>query len=405
MKKTLLIIGAGREQIPAYQIAKKMGLTVIGTDRNPNAPAFDFADQKLICSTRDANHTLETVLEFSKKKSINGVMTIANDVPFTVALVANTLSLPGISLQSARYASNKILMKKQFVKDGVPTPKSEILGNKKDFLTLISKKSFPLILKPSDGRGGRGVLYLDKSVDLNQAWDFVFEISDNKELMLEEYIIGKQLSVEGIFIKKKFFPIAFADRNYNNLKDTKPHIIEDGGTIPSKYEELTVKISKIIEKAAESLKIDFGSVKADIVLSDSGPMIIELAARLSGNYFATHHIPMAYGIDIVSAMIKISLGDEINESTILPKHKKYLSARYFFPNQGKIEEVKGLDKVKSLDYVKMLEIFHKKDELQPKIEGHVDRAGIVTCEGMNYNDSIKKTENAVREIKFIISRT
>ena len=53
----------------------------------------------------------------------------------------------------------------------------------------------------------------------------------------------------------------------------------------------------------------------------------------------------------------------------------------------------------------MLEIFHKKDELQPKIEGHVDRAGIVTCEGMNYNDSIKKTENAVREIKFIISRT
>ena len=203
MKKTLLIIGAGREQIPAYQIAKKMGLTVIGTDRNPNAPAFDFADQKLICSTRDANHTLETALKFSEKNSINGVMTIANDVPFTVALVANTLSLPGISLQSARYASNKILMKKQFVKDGVPTPKSEILGNKKDFLTLISKKSFPLILKPSDGRGGRGVLYLDKSVDLNQAWDFVFEISDNKELMLEEYIIGKQLSVEGIFIKKK----------------------------------------------------------------------------------------------------------------------------------------------------------------------------------------------------------
>ena len=143
-------------------------------------------------------------------------MTIANDVPFTVALVANALSLPGISLQSARYASNKILMKNQFVKHGVPTPKSEILGNKKDFLKLVSKKSFPLILKPSDGRGGRGVLYLDKSVDLNWAWNFVFEISDNKELMLEEYVAGDQLSVEGIFIKKKFHPIAFADRNYED---------------------------------------------------------------------------------------------------------------------------------------------------------------------------------------------
>ena len=402
MKKTLLIIGAGREQIPAYQIAKKMGLFVVSTDRNPKAPAFEFADKKLICSTRDANHTLETVLEFSKKNPINGVMTIANDVPFTVALVANALSLPGISLQSARYASNKILMKNQFVKHGVPTPKSEILGNKKDFLKLVSKKSFPLILKPSDGRGGRGVLYLDKSVDLNWAWNFVFEISDNKELMLEEYVTGDQLSVEGIFIKKKFYPIAFADRNYENLAQTKPHIIEDGGVIPSKYEgKILKKISSLIKKASKSLNIDFGTVKADIVLSNDEPMIIELAARLSGNYLATHHIPMAYGVDVVSTMIKISLGNEMNKSTILPKHKKYLAVRYFFPKQGKIKEIKGLDKVKSLDYVKMLEIFRKKGEFQSKIEGHVDRAGTIICEGLNYDDSIKKVVNAIQEIKFV----
>mgnify|MGYP000740022803 FL=1 len=146
LKKSILIIGAGREQIPAYQIAKKMGSIVIGTDRNPTAPAFSYADKKLICSTRDANYTLETVLEYSKNNKIDGVMTIANDVPFTVALIANTLGLPGISIQSAIYASNKILMKKQFMKYQIDTPKSEILGNKKNFFELVSKKKFPLIL-------------------------------------------------------------------------------------------------------------------------------------------------------------------------------------------------------------------------------------------------------------------
>ena len=403
MKKTLLIIGAGREQIPAYQIAKKMGLTVIGTDRNPDAPAFDFADKKLICSTRDANHTLETVLEFSKKNPINGVMTIANDASLTVALVANTLGLPGISSKSAKYASDKSLMKNQFIKFGVSTPKSEVVENKKDFLKLVSKKNFPLILKPSDGRGGRGVFYIDKSVDLDLAWNSVFEISDDKKLMLEEYVIGDQLSVEGIFIKKKYFPIGFSDRNYENLTQTRPHIVEDGGTIPSKYDgKILNKISSLIEKASKSLKIDFGSVKADIVLSNDEPMIIELAARLSGNYFATHHIPMAYGVDIVSSVIKISLGDEINESTVLPKHKKYLSVRYFFPKQGKIKEIKGLYKVKSLDYVKMLEIFHTKGELQPKIEAHAHRAGTITCEGENYSNAISNAEKTVNEIKFIV---
>ena len=403
MKKTLLIIGAGREQIPAYQIAKKMGLFVVSTDRNPKAPAFEFADKKLICSTRDANHTLETVLEFSKKNPINGVMTIANDVPFTVALVANALSLPGISLQSARYASNKILMKNQFVKHRVPTPKLEILGNKKDFLKLVSKKSFPLILKPSDGRGGRGVLYLDKSVDLNWAWNFVFKISDNKELMLEEYVAGDQLSVEGIFIKKKFHPIAFADRNYENLAQTKPHIIEDGGVIPSKYEgKILKKISSLIKKASKSLNIDFGTVKADIVLSNDEPMIIELAARLSGNYLATHHIPMAYGTDLVSAVIKLSLGIGFDSSLVSPKHKKFLAVRYFFPKHGLIKNIQGIEKVKSKHFVKILEIFHDIGSVQPKIAGHVDRAGTIICQGENYSNAISNAEKSVNEIKFIV---
>ena len=73
MKKSLLIIGGGQEQIRAYQLAKEMGLFVVGTDINPHAPAFDFADEKLICSTRDANQTLTEVLKYSKTHRISGV--------------------------------------------------------------------------------------------------------------------------------------------------------------------------------------------------------------------------------------------------------------------------------------------------------------------------------------------
>ena len=403
MSKTLLIIGAGREQIPAYTLAKSMGLYVVGTDKNPLAPAFEFADEKLLCSTRDANHTLETVLEFSKNRKIDGVMTIANDVPFTVALVADSLNLPGISLQSARYASNKILMKDQFLKYNIPTPKSKVLGNKEDFLNSISKKSFPLILKPSDGRGSRGVLYIDESVDLNWAWNYVFDISSNKELMLEEYVAGDQLSVEGIFINEKFYPIAFADRNYENLHITKPHIVEDGGTIPSKHEGETLqKISSLIEESSKALNIKFGSVKADIVLSDDKPMIIELAARLSGNYLATHHIPLAYGIDIVSLVIKLSLGMTINSSLVQETQRKFLSVRYFFPQSGIIKNIEGLEQLKSKSYVRILDIFHGVGFNQPKIAGHVDRAGTIVCEGKNYDDAVYNAKKSVSEIKFII---
>ena len=120
--KVLLIIGAGREQIKAYEIAKKLGLAIVATDINPNAPAFQLADFRLICSTRDPADTLNKVMDFSKKITIDGVITIANDVPITVAKISEALKIPGISVDSAESACNKILMKNQFIKNDVNTP-------------------------------------------------------------------------------------------------------------------------------------------------------------------------------------------------------------------------------------------------------------------------------------------
>ena len=131
-------------------------------------------------------------------------------------------------------------------------------------------------------------------------------------------------------------------------------------------------------------------------------MIIELAARLSGNYLASHHIPIAYGIDIVSAVIKLSLGIELDPSLVTPKHKNYLAARYFFPPSGIIKNIEGLEEIKSKSYVRFLDIFHGVGFNQPKIEGHVDRAGTIVCDGINYEDSISNAEKSISEIKFVV---
>lgn len=401
--KNLLIIGAGREQIKAYQIAKKMDLFVIGTDINPQAPAFEFADVKLNCSTRNAQETLDTVLEYAKVNSIDGVMTVANDVPYTVALVAEKLKLPSITVDSAKIVSNKALMKKCFEENDIPTPKYQVLYTKDEFSKKIQTMRFPLILKPSDGRGSRGVLYLDSSTDLSWAWEHSLKNSENKILILEEYIDGDQLSVEGIFYREKYCGIAFADRNYNNLKFTKPFVVEDGGAMPSKHEgKILNQISQIIANAANSVGIKWGTVKGDIVLSQNGPIIIELAARLSGNYLSTHDIPMTYGVDIVSAMIKTALGFEINESELLPKHRRYLGTRYFFPSPGKIKQIEGIQKVKSFEYVKRLEIYRQIGDIQPIIDNHSARAGTITCEGSTYEQAVERVNNAANFVKFVI---
>ena len=118
----LLIIGAGIEQIYAYQTAKKMGFSVVGTDANPNAPALIYSDEKLIASTRDPQATIEAVKSLKDYKSIKGVITLANDVPYTVAYVAEVLGLPSISLQTAALSSDKLKMKNRFKDSDVNTP-------------------------------------------------------------------------------------------------------------------------------------------------------------------------------------------------------------------------------------------------------------------------------------------
>ena len=80
-----MIIGGGVEQIPAYERAKNRGLRIVGTDIDPNAPALQLADHVLVVSTKDAQATALKAEEFNRIHKIDGVMTIANDVPYTVA--------------------------------------------------------------------------------------------------------------------------------------------------------------------------------------------------------------------------------------------------------------------------------------------------------------------------------
>jgi len=400
--KTLLIIGAGLQQIRAYQRAKELGLRAVGTDQNPNAPAFAYADERLLCSTRDPEETLTVVRAYAKKNAIHGVMTIANDVPLTVASVAEHLGLPNIGVASARRVSHKAVMKSCFEAAGVPTPRYVVMRNRDEFLAAVASRGFPLILKPSDGRGSKGVLFLDETIDLNWAWNTSSAACANGELMLEECAAGPQVSVESIFIDDRYVPIAFADRNYDRVPQTKPYIVEDGGVIPSAIDVITQqKISRLVETAARALGIHWGSVKADIVLTESGPVIIELAARLSGGFLATHHIPLAYGVDLVGTVIRVSLGEKITEADVQPQIRCYIGVRYMFGDAGRIKRI-FVPKFTDPNIV-VEQYLHEGDEL-PALLNAGCNAGFVLALADTHALAEKKVKEAIARVEIVTER-
>ena len=396
-----MIISAGLEAVPGIRLAKNLGLNVVVSDSNPNAPGFKYADHSLIASTYDVESTLEAALDFEKReKKIDGVMCIASDVPLTVATIANRLKLPGITIEAAKLAMNKLLMKEKFQSDGVPIPWFSSINSFEQLRELNKNRNELLILKPVDSRGSRGVIRLVDNIDSLWAYENSTKYSPTKQLIVENYIQGPQISTETLMINGIAYTPGFSDRNYEFLEKYSPHVIENGGQLPSTLNNETKKsVHLLIQKAANSMGIYNGVVKGDIVINKEKPYVIELAARLSGGYFCTHEIPLNTGVDLVGAAIRQSLGEEIDPLELKPKFNRPVVQRYIFPNPGKVTSISYPKWIENDPNICFFELRINKNDIVQPILNHPARAGVVITTGSEISEAIMKAENVISSIK------
>jgi len=193
----------------------------------------------------------------------------------------------------------------------------------------------------------------------------------------------------------------FADRNYEYLERYAPHIIENGGQLPSHLSDSTQQaVRDLVQQAARSMGIQNGVVKGDIVVTDSKPYVIELAARLSGGYFCTHEIPLNTGVNLVGAAIRQALGERINPLELVPKRNRPVAQRYFFPTPGVVQSIVGVDVFANNPEIAYLEIRVKTGESIGKIDSHPARAGVVITTGDTRDRAVALAENVVSTVKF-----
>ncbi len=166
MRDAILIIGAGIFQEPAIRAAKEMGLAVIATDIRDDAPGLRYADFVEIVSKFDVRGHIAVAGKYNDKLRLRGVLTIGTDVSYTVACVARELDLPGIEPYSALMATNKALMRERLKRCGVPVPEFRTTRHRAEAMELACEIGFPLVIKPVDNMGARGVRRIDNLIKL-----------------------------------------------------------------------------------------------------------------------------------------------------------------------------------------------------------------------------------------------
>jgi len=402
-QRTLWIVSGGAEAVPGIQRARAMGLHVVVSDRNPSAPGFAGADDAVEADTYDVDATIAAALEYCRtKRRIDGVIAIAADVPMTVAGVVAALGLPGISIESARLAADKLAMKLAFQRAGIPIPWFRAIASLDDLKGTIVERGYPIVLKPIDGRGARGVLLLTERTDL--AWAFAHATRQSRRgaVMVEEFLAGPQISTEGLVVGGDGTTCGFIDRNYEHIDRFAPYIVENGGEQPSALPaQAQRQISAVAMDAGRALGIANGSVKGDMVWTDRGPYVIEIAARLSGGWMSTDQVPLGTGVDLVGCAIRQALGETIPADELRPRWHRGVAIRYFFPPPGRVAGIDGADRFADVPWVHRLGFFVAPGDVVEPTTDHTRRAGFVITSGTTREEAVARAESVVGAVRIV----
>jgi biotin carboxylase len=385
--RRLLILGAGRNQLPLYRAALAMGVYVIALDPSANAPAFAHANAHYVCDLLD----VERCIQIAKQSSIDGVMTIAADLPVpTLARIVEVLGLAGLSPEAARLATDKAAMRDAFVRAGVPSPRSAKTSSAEDVVAAASNIGGTVIIKPALSSGGRGVTAVSalRRSQLYRALEHSRPHARDGVVLVEELADGPEYSVETLTHSGKTTVVAITDK----LTSGAPHFVELGHSQPAAVEWAERdQLAATAVAAIQALGIDNSPSHVEIRLTSRGPRVIEVGARMGGGFIASHLVQLSTGIDFLQAGIRLALG----EDPPLPDPiDRGAAMRFLTARPGRILRIAGVSDAHQAPGVVEATLYAKPGDTVSRLTDATGRLGHVICSGSSAAEAIQNAERA-----------
>lgn len=395
-KKIIFILGGGGMQIPAIKAAKEMGWITVVADGVKNVPGRELTDYFENIDLKDSEGMINTALKYKNSIGLDGVFTAGTDFTETVARVADAAELPGITIEAAINASNKWKMREVFKTHNVPSPLFITVSKGFSLNCKNLEKNgieFPLVVKPVDNMGSRGIRRTDNCSQLKIAVDEALIFSKSGKVIIEEYLEGSEFSIDALIYDDEITICGFADRNIFYP----PYFIEMGHTLPSKNKkELSEQIIKTFKTAVRALGITEGAAKGDIRLSRGEVYIGEVAARLSGGYMSGWTFPYSSGINLTKEALKIAVGEAPGNLANL--YSKTSAERAFLSIPGIVKSVNGSEAARKDSNIKELFLRVNPGDLVKFPENNVEKAGNFIGVNKNRHVAVESAENACRKI-------
>ena len=396
LMKKLLILGGGLLQVPVIKKAHEMGIYVLVADDNPDAPGMTIADKAIVPGGLMDEEKMVTI---AKREKIDGVIHPCSEVAMSVmGRINDELGLSGISREMAIRATNKHLMREAFERYGAPSPLSRCFKDVEVAWSCFSSDfNGDAILKPSRNSGSRGIAKISSIISeekFAELFERAKEESRDQSVMLEQFIEGPEFSVEVIVWKGEPHVLAITDKKTTEA----PYFVELGHDQPSTFPlDIQLKLMNGAVAGIKALELNNCACHCELKIQKGEAYLMEIGARLGGDFISTELTHLSSGIDMVAAAINVALGIEPCLEPTEPKHG--VCIRYFTPVPGKLVSVDGTEILNNPDVYES-QIYHQPGDIIPEVKSSLDRSGHVIVTAATALDAVNRADEIIDKVIF-----
>lgn len=397
MQKKILFLGGSLFQIPPIKYAKEQGHYVITCDYLPDNPGHKFADEYHNVSTTDKN----AVLKLAKELKVDGIVAYASDPAApTQAYVANKLGLPSNPYESVEILARKDLFR-QFLKEhDFLIPKSNSFYRLEDAKNWIDELTFPIIIKPVDSSGSKGVTKVNRKEDIEQAFNYALTFSREKKIVIEEFFVrdGYQVAGDGFIVNGKLVFRCWGNEHFDKLCNP---LVPIGESFPSIMNNYTLKQAHSeTQRLLNLLGMKIGALNFDFHYNKSGDFsFLELGPRNGGNLIP-EVIKYATGVDLIKYTVDSALGLDCSDLTMKDTQGYYSCYMLHALQDGVVKEIWYSNEIKN----NILEenVFTKKGDKVNKFDGSNQTLGTMIMKFESEKEMLEKMDNMEKYLKVIV---
>jgi biotin carboxylase len=397
MNKAVLCIGGSELQLPTLNWAKQAGLRVLLSDGSPNPPGRELADAFAQIPGDDAESLITFARAHSSNMQIVSAYCSSDFGLLSVCRINQFLGRSGLDPAAVEISLHKARANQILREAGLPVPDGFVLSS--DKRCEISELSYPVIVKPVDGSGSRGVSRVECAEKLPSALANAQAISP--EVMVEQVIEGEHLDVSGFFANGRFYPGGQLERFFSPL----PYRYPTWGCQPPGIElEEQQHVYKLLERAARTLQLVWGPVKADVIRGPDGPVLIEVTPRFHGDVSTSFCCPLAHGVSPVQHWMQWLSNARLPEQDVFLRDTCKAGWAGIFPRHvGTVETINGVQQALGLPGI--VKVLLRRGPGWPVQTLSDNRAvlGFVFATGDNSDEVRQRLTTALKKIHVVMS--